>query len=207
MAADDPALDMEATAVPARDESDDQHGKVISGNKDFVEENWVLAQQTIALAIVAQQNKQRELNAGYRNRSLEKLDELVADKLCLRTLMKDLENWLANNNADLISHLQDYTDFLEESAKEAVWMVAGLQDEICQLKQSFNFEKITSLRYALDMERSRTSHLSMENSGLDDEIYRLHAVINKRRINKSVWKAKWSVPQPRTCHLERPVGR
>jgi hypothetical protein len=25
--------------------------------------------------------------------------------------------------------------------------------------------------------------------------------------NKAVWKAKWSVPQPRTCYLVRPVGR
>ncbi len=58
MAADDPALDMEATAVPAHDESDDQHGRVISGNRDFVEENRVLAQQNIALAIIAQRNKQ-----------------------------------------------------------------------------------------------------------------------------------------------------
>ncbi len=101
MAADDLALDMEATAVPVRDKSDDQHGRVISGNRDFVEENRVLAQQNIALAIVAQQNKQRELNAGNINRSLEKqVDELVSDNLHQQFLIQELENRLANNNAD-----------------------------------------------------------------------------------------------------------
>ena len=59
MAAYDPALDVASTTVPARDESDDQHGRVIIVDREFVEENRVLAQQNIALAIVAQQNKQR----------------------------------------------------------------------------------------------------------------------------------------------------
>ncbi len=82
MAADDPALDVAATTVPARDESDDQHSKVIIVDREVVEENRVLALQNIALAIVAQQNKQQELNAGDINRSLEKqVDELVSDKL------------------------------------------------------------------------------------------------------------------------------
>jgi hypothetical protein len=82
MAANNPARDVAATTVPARDESDDQHGRVIIVDGEFVEENRVLAQQNIALAIVAQQNKQQELNAGNINRSLEKqVDELVSDKL------------------------------------------------------------------------------------------------------------------------------
>ena len=72
---------------------------------------------------------------------------------------------------------------MEESAEEAAWMVAGLWDKICQLKQSVNFENITSLSTALDMERSRTNHLRTENSGLYDESYRLHAAINERWIN------------------------
>jgi hypothetical protein len=186
MAANDPALDVAATTVPVCDKSDDQHGRVIIVDREVVEENRVRAQQNIALAIVAQQNKQQELNAGDINRSLEKqVDELVSDKLHQRSHIQDLENLLANNNADLISCLHEYTDFLEESAEEAAWMVAGLRDEICKLKQSVNFENITSLSTALDMERSRTNHLSTENSGLYDEIYRLHAAINERRINKS----------------------
>ncbi len=147
------------------------------------------------LALVAQQNKQQELNAGNINRSLEKqVDELVSDKLHQQSHIQDLENQLANNNTDLISHLQEYTDFSEESAKEAAWMVAGLQDEICQLKQSVDFENITSLSTALDMERSRTNHLSTENSGLYDEIYRLHAAINEWQINKSCMESKKECP-------------
>ncbi len=43
MAADNPALDVAATTVPARDESDDQHGRVITVDREFVEENQVLA--------------------------------------------------------------------------------------------------------------------------------------------------------------------
>jgi hypothetical protein len=39
MAADDPALDVAATTIPARDKSDDQHGRVIFVNREFVEEH------------------------------------------------------------------------------------------------------------------------------------------------------------------------
>jgi hypothetical protein len=86
-------------------------------------------------------------------------------------------------------------------------MVAGLQDEICQLKGSVNFANITKLGTALDTERSRNNCLSTENYGLYDEIYTLHAAINKRRVNTSCMEKRWSVPRPRTCHLVRPVGR
>ena len=117
------------------------------------------------------------------NRSLEKqLDQLESDKLHLRTLIEDLKDRLANNNADLISRLQEYTDFLEESAEEASWMVAGLQDKICQLKGKVDLENITKLSTALDGERSCNNCLSTENSGLYDEIYRLHAAINERWV-------------------------
>ncbi len=43
MAANNPALDVAATTVPARNESDDQHGRVITADREFVEENQVLA--------------------------------------------------------------------------------------------------------------------------------------------------------------------
>ena len=39
MAADNPALDVAATTVPARDESDNQHGRVIFVDREFVEEH------------------------------------------------------------------------------------------------------------------------------------------------------------------------
>ncbi len=39
MAANDPALDVAATTVPARDESDDRHGRVIFVDREFVEEH------------------------------------------------------------------------------------------------------------------------------------------------------------------------
>jgi hypothetical protein len=39
MAANNPALDMAATTVPARDESDNQHGRVIFVDREFVEEH------------------------------------------------------------------------------------------------------------------------------------------------------------------------
>ncbi len=47
------------------------------------------------------------------------MDELVSDKLRQRSHIQDLKNRLANNNADLISCLQNYTYLLEESAEEA----------------------------------------------------------------------------------------
>ncbi len=59
MAANNPTLDVAATTVPVRDESDNQHDGVFIVDRDFVEENQVLAQQNIALAIVAQQNKSK----------------------------------------------------------------------------------------------------------------------------------------------------
>jgi hypothetical protein len=195
MAADDPAPDVEATAVPACDESDDRQGRVVFGDRDFVEVNRLLAQQNMALAIVAQQNKQQELNAGDLNRSLEKqVDQLRSEKLHLQNLIQDLEDQLANINANLISHFQEYTDFLEESAEEVSWMVAGLQDEICQLKGSVNLKNITKLSTALDGERAHNNRLSTENSGLYDEIYRLHAAINKRRANKNYMGSKMEGP-------------
>ncbi len=73
-------------------------------------------------------------------------------------------------------------------------MVAGLQDKICQLKGSVNLENITKLSTALDGERSRNNCLSTENSGLYDEIYRLHAAINKRRVKQSCMESKMECP-------------
>ncbi len=195
MAANDPAPDVEAIAVPACDESDDQQGGVIFGDRDFVEVNRLLAQQNMALAIVAQQNKQQELNAGDLNRSLKKqVDQLRSEKLRLWNLIQDLKDQLGNINANLISHLQEYTDFLEESAEEVSWMVAGLQDEIRQLKGSADLENITKLSTALDGERALNNHLSTEYSGLYDEIYRLHAAVNERRANKNCMGSKMEGP-------------
>ncbi len=82
---------------------------------DAVEENHVLANQNLVLAIVVGQLKSREQEATYRCRALEELlDQEWLDNRSQRFVTHDLETRLANNNANLISELREHITFLEE---------------------------------------------------------------------------------------------
>jgi hypothetical protein len=79
-------------------------GKAVVVNGNIVEENCVLAHQNLVLAIVAAEQKQQEQNAGYVNESLqESLHRAKLDNQHLRNDINDLEDRLANKNANLIS--------------------------------------------------------------------------------------------------------
>jgi chromosome segregation ATPase len=51
-------------------------------------------------------------------------------------------DWLANNNVDLISELQEKITSLEEAAKEVSWTRLSQRDEISRMDESIDREKI-----------------------------------------------------------------
>ena len=89
---------------------------------DMVKENRDLANQNHALAIVVQKMKSWEDRTAYWFRELEKTrDALYSDIQRQRDRIKDLEAWLANNQAELISELRDTITTLEEAVDAASW--------------------------------------------------------------------------------------
>ena len=96
---------------------------------DVVKENRVLADQNHALAIVVGQIKSQEIEAAHKCRALEEFwdrffldyDQLYSDYWSQLDVIDDLQARLANNNADLISELQENISSLEEAADEAFW--------------------------------------------------------------------------------------
>jgi hypothetical protein len=109
---------------------------------DVVKENRILADQNHALAIVVEQMKSREIEATHMCRALEEsrdrlsldFDWLYSDYLSQRDMIDDLQAWLANNNADLISELQESITSLEEAAEEASWTDWRQSEEIRRLE-------------------------------------------------------------------------
>ncbi len=89
-----------------------------------VKENRVLADQNHALAIVVGQMKSREIEAAHRCRALEEswdrlsldYDWLYSDYRSQLDVIDDLQARLANNNAEIISELQENIASLEEAA-------------------------------------------------------------------------------------------
>jgi hypothetical protein len=139
-----------------------------------VEENRVLAKQNLVLDIIVGQLKSREQEAAYRCRALEEsLDWEWSDNRSQWDVIHNLEARLANNNADLISELQEYITFLEESAEERSWTEWRHSEEICQLG-----EDISGMRNSINWERSRNEKVHQENCCLSGEVYRLQAQIN-----------------------------
>ncbi len=96
---------------------------------DVVKENHVLADQNHALAIVVGQMKSREIEAAHTCRALEEsrhqlsldYDRLYSDYWIQCYVIDDRQARLANNNADLISELQENITSLEEAAEEVSW--------------------------------------------------------------------------------------
>ncbi len=81
-------------------------------------------------------------------------------------MIHDLETRLANNNADLISSLQERITFLEESAKEASWSEWGHSEEICRLGKD-----ISGMRNSINWEISFSDMVQQENCNLSHEAY------------------------------------
>jgi len=117
-----------ASTLPAKPVFGLSSGIVIdTAGIDVVKENHVLANQNHALAIIVGQMKSQEIEAAHSCRALEEsrdrlsldYDRLYSDYWSQRNVINDLQAWLANNNADLVSELQENIRSLEEAAKEA----------------------------------------------------------------------------------------
>jgi hypothetical protein len=154
---------------------------------DAVKENRVLANQNHALGIVVGQMKSREQEAAHRCRALEdSRDRLYLDYWSQRDVIDNLQARLANNNADLISELQENITSLEEAAKEVSWTDWSQRDEILRLEGIVDSKNISRMEKSIDWERSRNFMLCEENCRLSGEVGRLQAQINNMRASPPV---------------------
>jgi hypothetical protein len=104
-------------------------------------------------------------------------------------VIHDLEMRFANNNADLISSLQEHVTFLEESAEEASWSEWGHSEEIRRLGKD-----ISRMRNSINWEISFSDKVQQENHNLSDEVYRLQAQINNLRASCPGMESKMKHP-------------
>ncbi len=96
-------------------------------------------------------------------------------------MIHELEAWLANNNADKISELQEYITFLEESAEEASWTEVRHGEEIRRLEGIVDCKNISGMWESTDWDRSYKYMLNQEHCLLSGEVNRLQAQINDLR--------------------------
>ena len=87
-------------------------------------------------------------------------------------MINDLKARLANNNANLISELQENITSLEEAAKEASWTDWRQSEEIRQLEGIVDCQNISRME-----ERE-------ENCPLSGEVGRLQFQINNMRASR-----------------------
>ena len=99
-----------ASASPAKPMFELSSGIVIDiAGIDAVDENHVLTDQNLALAIVVGQLRSQEQEPAYRCRALEVLlHRKWSYNRSQRDVIHNLQTRLANNNANLISELQEY---------------------------------------------------------------------------------------------------
>ena len=162
---------------------------------DAVEENRVLADHNLVLAIVVGQQKSLEQEATYRCRALEELlDREWLDNQHQRNVIHNLIARLANINAYLISELREYITFLEEAAEDASWTESSQRDEIRLLEGIVDSKNISSMEESIDWERSRNYMLCKENCHLSGEVSRLQAQINNLRASHPGMESKMEYP-------------
>jgi len=153
---------------------------------DLVKENCVLANQNHALAIVVGQMKSRGIEAAHTCRAQEEsrdrlsldYDRLYSDYWSQRNVIDDLQARLANNNAELISELQENITSLEEAAEEASWTDWRQSEDIRRLEGIVDSKNISRMEESIDWERSHNCKLCEENCRLSGEVGRLQFQIN-----------------------------
>ena len=139
------------------------------------------------LAIVVGQMKSREQEAAHRCRALEESrDWLYLDYWSQRDVIDDLKARLANNNANLISELQEMITSLEEASEEASWTDWRQSIEIRRLEGIVDSDNISRMDESIDWERSRNCKLREENCHLSSEVGRLQYQINDMRASPPV---------------------
>jgi chromosome segregation ATPase len=138
--------------------------------------------------------KSREIEAAHKCRALEEsrdqlsldYDRLYSDYWSQRDVINDLQARLANNNADLISELQEMITSLEEAAEEASWTDWRQSEEIRRLEGIVDSENISRMEESIDLERSRICKLREENCRLSSEVGRLQYQLNNMRASPPV---------------------
>ena len=93
----------------------------------------------------------------------ESQDWLYLDYLSQHDVIDDLKAWVANNNANLISELQENITSLEEAAKEVSWTDWSQRDKILRLEGIVDSKNISRMEESIDWERSRNFMLCEEN--------------------------------------------
>ena len=101
-------------------------------------------------------------------------------------MIDNLQARLANNNADLISELQENITSLEEAAKEVSWTDWSQRDEILRLEGIVDSKNISRMEESIDWERSHNFMLCEENCRLSGEVGRLQAQIKDMRASPPV---------------------
>jgi predicted RNase H-like nuclease (RuvC/YqgF family) len=125
--------------------------------------------------------KSGEDRTAYWYRELEKThDALYSDIQRQRDRIKDLEAWLANNQAELISELRDTITTLEEAVDVASWTESRQNQEIRRLEEMVDSKNILEMEESLAQLRKRNFLLSAENCILYDEVDRLSTIADQQ---------------------------
>jgi hypothetical protein len=109
--------------------------------KTAADENQVMARQIVALSIVVQHQKSRELTAAYRITALE--NSLARERWYNQQNREIIDDLTAreNNNDELLFALRESIAELEEENEMAAWTESSLWNVISLLKEqvdSFN---------------------------------------------------------------------
>jgi hypothetical protein len=111
-------------------------------------------------------------------------------------VIDDLQARLANNNADLISELQEIITSLEEAAEEASWTDWRQSEEIRRLEGIVDSKNISRMEESIDWERSCNCKLCEENCHLSGEVGRLQ--IQSTICGPAVQQRGWTTTCPMT---------
>jgi len=106
----------------------------------------------------------------------------------------DLEACLANNDADLISELQENITSLEEAAEEASRTEWSQRGEIRRLEGIADSKNISRMEESIDWERPHNYMLREENCHLSGEVDRLQAQIIDLRASRPGMESKMEYP-------------
>ena len=162
---------------------------------DTVKENHGLFKQNQALAIIVQEMKSQEQDAAYWYGELEKSRGwLYLDIQRKRDVIEDLEAWLANNNAELISELQDTITTLEEAVNAASWTELGQNKEIHHLEEMVDSKNISEMEESLTRERKHNYMHYKENCRLNSEVGGLRYQINNMRSCRPGMESEMDYP-------------
>ena len=109
-------------------------------------------------------------------------------------MINDLKARLANNNANLISELQENITSLEEAAKEASWTYWSQRNEIRRLEGIVDSQIISRMEESIDWERKHNCMLCKENCRLHGEVGRLQFQINNMQSYHPGMESKMEYP-------------